>query len=593
MHFYKPILAQISDMPIKESFFAYFIDPGTKCSVDTMLEALQYILPIKSIKKDELFRKCFLMMAEECKRFCAIYKKIKGYYRRIDKKYLMDEDGSIPKENEEEDPLLASKFSFKAKITESELSTLADLDDKTSLPSLVLVRCCGLENVKSLAENLFSKNPMLFVGSMPNNYTALYLFGALPFKAELYEKILTSIKSTKLSTEIFQMLTKLLPLEIKTDIIRAKAEYIKNTFGMHEPNVKTMKMLLELFKYTPSSDLLRIIISNIIHSLIVKAEYLLRYPNTSFDEEIKILEKIIKTPSFSSCAINLLKNCCFTILTSKEYQDKALELVHMYLQCNPNCKVFIDAYINYFYRNFFDFGVLIKMKIFEVISSSPSFDAFGIINSLIAGMEPSIFSTVQSEELQRINNLKRMSFLILSQPRNKFSSMSDIFVKIINDLINSTPEIRIELIRFSTILMLKVDNHYLQTLFPILVADFMISVFTKDLRVVKEIFRFVDVSIWLNSSVFTFKVLFGENHTFYNQLKSQILYETPDKLEIDLSARKLPNFLVIAFDKISSWSQLSLYLKNAPSYYNYIEFHMVERDYEWVIRDIGLSYGDN
>lgn len=590
MHFYKPILAQINDMPIKESFFAYLIDAGTKCSVEIMTEALQYILPIKGIKKDELFRKCFAIMADECRRSCAIYKKVRGYYRKIDKKLLADEN-SIQKENEE-DAFATTKFSFKSRITESELSALSDLDDKSCLPSLVLIKCCDLENVRLLATNLFSRNPALFVSSMPNNHTTLYLFGALTFKAELYEKILTSLKSTKLSMEVFQMLTKLLPLEVKTDIIRSKAEYLRNTFGMHEPDVKTMKMLLELFKYMPSSDLLKITISNIVHSLIVKAEHLQRYPNTNFDEEMKILEKIIKMPSFSSCAINLLKNCCFTILTSKEYQDSALGLVHLYLQTNPNCKIFIDAYINYFYRSFFDFGVLAKMKIFEVISSSPSFDSFGIINNLIAGMEPSIFSTVQSEELQRINNLKKMSFLILSQPRNKFSSMSDTFVKIINDLINSTSEVRIELIRFSTVLMLKIDNHYLQTLFPILVADFMISVFTKDLKVVKEIFRFVDISIWLNSPVFTFKVLFSENHTFYNQLKSQILYETSNEPEVNISARKLPNFLTNAFDKITSWSQLSLYLKNAPAYYDYIELHMAEKDYECVIKDLGLSYCD-
>lgn len=591
IHYYKPILYIINEMSIRESFFMYLLTSDIKFTVDEMIEAVPYLLQIKTIKKEHVYKKCFDVLVDECINSSALYQKIKGYYRKIDNKLLAI--GKIKEDqNEPKNILESGKYSFEAKLKESEISLIADLENKTNLPGIVLVKSGELENIKSLISFLYNKNPSLFVNTMPNNYNSLYIFGIVPFKADLYERLLVSIRIIKLPIEVFQSVTKLLSPEIKESIIKSKAEYIRNIFGIGELNAKTMCMLLELFKSMPSSELLKVIISNILQHIVLKIEKYLRLQYDSFDEEFKILKTIIKHPVLCRVSIAQLRTCCFSLLGSKESRESALDLIHTYLKSNPNCRIFIDAFINHFYKNFFDFGTLVKKSIFYTIASSPNFDAFAIINNLIAGLETSIFSTAQSEEIQRISNLKRMSFLILSQPKNKFSSMSDAFVKVINDLIGSSAEVKIEAIRLSSALILKIDHHYIQTLFPILVADFMITVFTKDLRLVLEIFKFIDISVWLNSSVFVFKSLFVDNHSFFYQLRSQINYESSTDFSIDMQDKKLPNFLAKAFPKISSWSQLTVYLDNAAKYYNYIEFHMVNKDYEAVEEFLILCYKD-
>lgn len=566
LHFYRPMFSQINRMAIKERFFSHLVYAG-KTKVEIMQEALPYIMGINSIKKEDLYSKCIELIEEDCKASTSLYKR-KG------KKYIRISNGGDK---------------FKEALTEEEVVGLINEEPTT----LVLIKAGKLSSSISLATSLFLKNPNLFVTSISCNSSQissfLYIFGAMPFKEEIYVKILMVARNIKFPSKVLTDMTKMLSTEMKSEIIKAKADFLRSNFGSLESNIEPVGMLLELFR-SDQSDLSRVIVSNILHSLTSSAELLIRV-SSPFSEELKLLRRIIKFRMATGQSINLLRNCCFTILSTRLKQE-ALSLISLYFNMNPSCRIFIDAFTGYFYKNFFDFGLSQKIKIFSLLSSSASFEPFSIINTLISRMETSIFSTAQNEEHLRVTSIKRMAFLILSQPANKFSSMSDVFVRIINNLINSSSDVRAEVIRFSTVLMLKIDNHHLQTLFPILVADFMVSVFTKDIKVVLEIFRFIDTSIWLKSSVFTFKVLFGEEHSFYLQLKSHLSYECDNDLTMDMSG-PLPNFFTLAYQgKLDSWGQVGAYFKESKKYYDYIDLHIVDKDYGWVEESLALTFSE-
>lgn len=598
MTYYKSILKQISETNASEQFFNYIAWPNTKCTVEIMLEACKYTDNIKGFRNDEFFQKALCLMGERCQKSSAIYKKIRGFYRKIDRKLLLK--SKCVEEEEKETQFSTTKFTFKSKLHETEILPL--LENENLSRSLILLKCGDLESITKLASTLFKKNPVLFVSSMPLSDASLYLFGVLPFKVELFRKILHSLRSTKFPIAVFTIFSQLLSIETKTMIIRSDAEYIKNNFGFNELNTESIMLMLEFFKDQESSDLSRIIFGNILHSLEIKIEGNSKISQFT-DKELKILEKIIKTPIKDTPIISQIKNCCFMLLGIKQYQCKSLELIFKYIKKNINCKIFIDAFIYHFNRNFFDFGILTKKKILHLLDSSTNFDSFSIVRSLMAGMETSFFMSAQSEEAIKIANLRRLSFLILSQPKNKFSSMSDSFVTMINTLVGSSfdkAEIKVETIRLCTVLMLKIDNHYLQTLFPILVADFVNTVQMTDLRntrdsfkIIKEIFRFVDISIWLNSQIFDFRVLFLDGHSFYMKLRNEIFNDEAPDVDIDMKSSILPNFFTRVFDKITQWDQFSLYLQEAPEYYKYIEVHLIEKDYEAVEMNLIHSFDEN
>jgi len=585
LHFYRPIFSQINGMSIKEQFFSYLIHTDDMdLSVEVMQEVLPYVLAIGSIKKEDLYAKCFLLIGRACQASTALYRRRGAMYTKMQSDPEPDSIGGIdlnranPKDEGESTP------EFKETLTEDEIIALAG----TEPTKIILVKTGSLESAIQLTTALFARNSTLFVSSIPPESAFLNIFGAMPFRDELYAKILSLARSLKFPTRLLINMTLMLPTESRDDVIKAKADFLRSVFGAQEPDTNAIELLLELFRNN-QSDLGRLVVSNILHSLLSKAELAVRLQSATFNEELKLIKTIIRSRMATGPSVSLLKTCCFTILSSR-FREEALGLIALYFKLNPSCKVFTDAFIGHFYKNFFDFGILQKKSILALIATSPSFDPFSIINTLISRMDASIFSSAQSEELQRIASIKKMAFFILTQPKNKFSSMSDVFVKLINDLINTSSELRLELIRFSTVLMLKIDNHYLQTLFPILIADFMVTVFTKDLKVVHEIFRFVDISIWLKSSVFTFNVLFTEGHSFHNQLKSHLSYDVGEDLNLVMSER-LPSFFTLAYEgQLDSWGQISAFLKEAQGYYNYIDVHMVERDYMRVEDSLSITF---
>lgn len=590
MHFYRPFMSLVSTMTVKEPFFSYLVNPKTNCSIEILLEAWQYIITIRSVNREDLYRKALKLICERCEQTSAIYKKIKGYYRKIDnnssaKQEITEGDG----EEIDKRPLGATVFTFKKKLCGNEIAACTETDAPTG--KLIVLQRGNISAAVKLASMMFLANKTLFVNCLPWSNTLLYMFGTMPFKEELFKSLLHFPKNNGIPLPILSAITDILSVSTKEGIIKAEADYLKTTFGSGEMNVKVMWFFIQLFKEQQSTGLSKAILGNILHSIEIGMESSLKQ-SAKFDNEIRVLEKMVHLVKNEASLISPFKSCCFGLLNSKKYQKQGLEIIYSYFLRNPNCKVFIDAFVHYFNRVSIDTNVFIKRKIFAVISRSPNFDPFVIINNLIANMESSFFMSLQNEEAAKINSLQRMAFLVLSQPMNKFSSLSDTFVTVINRIINSSTEVKTETLRFCTVLMLKIENHYLQTLFPILVADFIGSVFSKDLKVVVEIFRFVDVSIWLGSPIFTFKVLFLENHCFFNQLKSHIFNESTQEVQISVQGSKLPNFLANTFDKITSWTQLSFYLKRAPEYYSYFASHMIERDFEATEKNLLMTFDE-
>ena len=140
--------------------------------------------------------------------------------------------------------------------------------------------------------------------------------------------------------------------------------------------------------------------------------------------------------------------------------------------------------------------------------------------------------------------------------------------------------------------MFKIDNNYLITLYPILVADFMMAINLKDIRVLGEIFKFVDLSIWMNSPVFDFKALFLENHHFRDELVNKLFVADYEVYPIDMNVSKLPNFISKTFKKFNEWSDFSYYLSEMPKYYRYKENCMIENDFEAVEDNLTESFLD-
>lgn len=573
---YKPILAQISEMEIRDEFFKYLTKTQTRCTIEIIVEAWRYFDNARGIDEDDLFRKSQILLVDRCKRSCAVYKKIKGVYRRID-------TFTTTQEQKEHAP----GFRLQPKLQESEIASFTE--PNMPLGSLVVLQEDSLPEVLSLAEKMYQKNPSLFVSSLPAHQDVLCFFGILPFNSSLFKSLLRMHKIFPYS--VLATMAQILPAEKRTEIIREEAEFIRGAFGTRTLDAPAMQFLLELFKNQCPSDLSRIVFTNLLHFIELKASDA-KKNSSSLEDELKLLERMVKIAVENPGIVTRFKSCCAELLESKKHRERALQIIYTYILQNPNCKVFIDWFSQYFNKSFFGFGMQTKKRIFEAIAGSSNFDPFVIVQNLIAGTETSFFMSSQSDEVLKINSLRRISFLILSQPRNRFSSMSDGFVALINRFIHISPEIKIECIRLCTVLMLKIDNNYIQTLFPILVEDFMNTVLSKDLRVVSEMFRFVDTSIWLNSPVFTFKVLFLEGHSFFTQLRSQISSDVVPENTLSTDRQSLPSFLVNAFGKITTWAQLSFYLKKAPEYYSYIEYNMVSKDTELVESVIAQLHED-
>lgn len=586
MHFYKPILSDINGMEIGDKFFAYLTKVGTRCSIEIMLEAFQYFSESKSLKTEELFNKAMSMMVEECKKSCAVYKNVRGHYHRISENSLKL-NHPLPAEETLVHDKRKVEHIYKTRIEPDQMCLIAGEDVSTQ--SLILVYMSDMSSVVRLSELLYKKSPAMFINSFPGTLESLFLFGSLPFKAEVFKRLLSISKPMKYPLKFLKVFAQTLSTETKKEIIRGEADYLRSSFGFSTPDISGMLFSLELFKNQSSSDLSRIVFANIMHCLEARIDSVVRV-GANFDDEIKILSKLSRVSLRDQNTLNAFRFCLFELLNSKRYQERALEIIFAYMRANSNCKVFIDAYIQCFNRNFFDFGLDLKRRIFGEISASTNFDSFVVMENILSGMDSSFFMSAQSEEMLKISNLKKMSFLILTQPSSKFSTMSDSLVSLVNSLIGTGSEIKVETLKLCTAMILKIDHHYIQTLYPILVGDFMNTVLSKDLKVVREMFRFIDVSVWMNSPVFNFKVLFVEDHHFNKQLKLQIFHEVYTSPKIDYRLNKLPNLLVMIADRITNWSQLAMYLNMAGSYYGYIAEHLVERDFERVESNLIESY---
>lgn len=583
MHFYKPIFADIHGMEIRDKFFAYLTRAATDCSIEIMLEALQYFFESNIPNTEELFSKAMAMMAKECKKSCMVYKNMGCYYHRVSEQAV--EDAKDPFFSAEETVRGGPECAYKAKIDADLMYEMVGEDAGTQ--SLVLLYTNDLSPVVNLSELLYKKSPATFASTFPSTLGGLFLFGILPFKTEVFRKLLSASRPAKYPLKLLRILAQALPVGAKKEIIRGEADYLRSSLGLSTPDIPGVQLALELFKGQGTSDLSRIVFANIMHCLETRADSATR-TGSKFDKEIRILEKLSRADFMDQGMLSTFKQCLFELLNSR-YREKVLEIIFAYIRANRNCKIFIDAFIQHFNKNFFGFGLELKRRIFMEISSSTNFDPFAVLEGLLSGMDSSFFMSAQSEEMLRISCLQRISFLILALPNNKFSTMSDSLVSLVNSLIGASSEIKVEILKLCTSMILKIDHHYIQTLYPILVGDFMNTVLSKDLNVVREMFRFLDVSVWMNSPVFNFKVLFIEDHHFNKQLKLQISHEyTPPKIDYRLS--KLPTLLIMVTDRITSWSQLAMYLNMAGGYYSYMAEHLVERDFERVELSLAESY---
>jgi len=583
MHFYKLILADINTMPTKNQFFAHVIKPNTKSTVEIILEAFEYYGDFSGFRIEDFFDKAVFLMIQHCKKICSIYKHYKGFYHKIsnqalfdfsnnNSKYLLNESSSTEKYKNVD-------HLFKTKISKEDLESLVGRDVDSE--SIVLLYSGDLAPVIALGTKLYRMNPSILVSSIPDSMESLFVFGALPFKCDILCKLLCNARNPRYSLKFLKIFVQSLPISKRKDIIRAEAIYLKNNFGFIDMDIASISFVLELFKHQNHSDLSRLIFLNILRTFEKKIASL-QFNETNLDDELKILKKISKLEISDTAILIALKNCLFELLDSRKYQDDVLVLIYNYFVANPNCKIFIDAFVQYFGKNFFGFGLDLKKKIFETISSSNNFDCFVLMENIMSGMDSSFFMSAQSEEIQKINSLKKMAFLIFSQPINKFSTKSDVFVTMINNNINLGVEIKIEVFKLCSTLILRIDHSHIQTLFPIMLGEFLTNIQSKNLRLATEMLRLIDLSTWLNSPIFNFKVLFLENHNFHKQIESLFSSSDVFEFQIDYKSKKMPNLLSEILQVSVRWAELHAYFSVADEYYNYMLDHLSLKDYDKV-----------
>lgn len=585
MHFYKLILAEIAQMDISNKFFIFLSDPNSECSVEIFTEAFAYFTQIPSIKMEDLYLKAHALMTNRTKKGGHLFRKFRNTYKRVS---LQKSKGKSVNEDSSSQNTL--QFSFKNAYDVEKMASF--FPQKTELPILVMLTNENLQAVLTLADILYKKNPSLFTSTFFHGEDSFFLFSILPFKDELFRKLLVIYKQAKFPLKVLHIFLENISNESRELVIKAETDFIRSNFGIGEQDSSSQKFIVELFMNQSPSDLSRLVLLHLLSQYELKIDQVVRL-SYNFDIEITLMKKLVKIPMRDNSLITSFKNCCYNLLQSRTYREKALQIIYCYLKNNPNCKIFIDQFVIHFSRNFFAFGLLTKKKILEIISASSYFDPFLAIENAFSGMDSSFFMSAQSEELLKINSLKKIAFLILSQPRNKYSTMADNFVVLINSYINSTSDIKYEIIRLCSVLMFKIDNHYLITLYPILVADFMTAVNLKDIRVLGEIFKFVDLSIWLNSSIFDFKALFFENHQFREQLVNKLFTEEYQDRPIDMNAKKLPNFITRSFQQFTQWSDFSYFLSAMPKYYRYKENCLIENDYDAVEENLAESFLDS
>lgn len=495
MHFYKPVFLEISQTVFKPQFFAHISKPNTKCTIEMLLEAFPYFGDFIGYKIEEFFSKSIFLMIQESKKICSAYKRHKGMYYKISNQSLMEFGAQnlkdlIVKEDEIEEPCVDALY--KRKMTKEELESL--YGSSIELQSLILLYSGDYSTISDLALKLYKANSSLFVASIPESIEILFLFGILSFKSDIFCKLMIASKQPKLPLRFLNILLKTLPVSTKKEVIRSEAVYLKNTFGFNDPDIISIYFVLKLFKDQSHSDLSKIIFLNILRYLEKKCDSVM-LKNTDFDEEIIILSKIVDLGFFDNITLNYLKNILFELLGSKKYQNESLSIIYKYISQNSNCKIFIDAFILHFNKNFFDFGLDIKKKIFAIFSKSANFNCFTLMDSIMTGMDSSFFMSALSEEILKINSLRKMSFLMLSQPANKFAPRSDTFIALINNNILQRVEVKTEIYKLATIMIYKIDHFHLQTLFPILLEDFLTTILSKDTKIILDLLRFIDLSV--------------------------------------------------------------------------------------------------
>ena len=403
LSFYKEIFVEISQMENSDNFFIMLVKTNPKGSPNMMIEIYNYLRNIPKYKFDTFYSQVIKLVNENCNaNHVAIYHNNK-----------IEVDDNIE---------------YK----------------KDTGGSCVITYTFDIIPTVELCKILYKNDPSLFITTLSYQSDILALFYCLPFKKNALRKLLVLG-----SPIILESISKVLSKDAISEILKSESDYFKNTFGYTKLDYNTTFMILELFKEISGGEIMKIVISNLLYILENKIVSGLRLDIIA-ENDILVLRNITRLQIQDQNTILTLKSCLYGLLQSKKYKKEAFEIISDLIfnsdDISTRKKCFVDGFVAYYSSEYFVFERP-QSALLKKLCDSKILDPTVLIQNFFHGFDTSFFMSQQSDSQQKIISLRKISFLILSNPIDTFSLLSDKLIASINHLISSPTLVKVEVYR--------------------------------------------------------------------------------------------------------------------------------------------------
>lgn len=462
-----------------------------------------------------------------------------------------------------------------------------------------------------LTQLLWEFDPAVFVESIAKCSAPLRVFEAVPFKADLFKKMLSPS-----NVQLLHQFARLLDAPLRVGLFLSEYDFFRSLVHSRV-DYSSAVFILDMLETAPASaaapsvppDRLRFILSNVLYSLDTRISAGGKL-SLSFDYDLDILTRVFGLISDDPETVGYYRSCLFNLLGYKKYSDQAFVLIYRFILKNPESKPFTESFIGFvngddFFRSF----LIQKSEVIRVLSTATSLNgneipiSFSVsplhpfVERLFSNLDSSYFLSQQSNTLQKTHALHRISFVILSNPQDFLEDWADRLISAISNLITENTNIKTEVYLLISVLMLKVQHDELVTLNSLLLGDILdtlssMSTLTAPagLDCLFALVQCIDVALWSRSQIFEFKSILSDGSFLGSVLqaapaqpadscltnnKHYRYYRSNTRVHSRMRGAK---YYQLLFTRPATLSDVHEYLREAAAFYEWTTYNFLQKD---------------
>ncbi|OQS54357.1 pad-1 [Ecytonucleospora hepatopenaei] len=469
-----------------------------------------------------------------------------------------------------------------------------------------------IKEIAQFSFYLYRFNPKLFVSALPSDNSVLPLFLSFndAFKAQIFTDFVGKyssytlfmmhsdfeINSTQLSKSFFK--GKLSETDILTLLNINMKQLDSSCFSIVSSSTENM-LSLNVFKMLYCAVLNNSQFFEKFKTFMYKRVKKNKEIFKMIDTIIRTNEELEKDVSYHEDTLTMLENNSAIDMnqelefnTTKSH--KTNNLMHLMIEhiytYHRNSFIFYerrkslsiafaDELSNFLLSSsFFKFNIEEKAKIYTQLSSYIDFNK--TLAVLMNGLIGSFFG---SDEVTKIFNLKRLSFLIFTSCSHLDGKYMDQICVAIRNLFSKDEHVLVEIYRLIKVLLLRTKNiTALLLLYPLIVENMLNIIESGNTRLLFSILSTIDVALFLNIGVFDLKGILDDfvkkNNSETNSFSTtSVNYDMiEDKLIGQEESKKILPFFTY---KEKTKEMMFRYAFNAPKYYKQNNLVFKERDY--------------